>query len=234
MRILIVEDEKYMAKAVAEILRKNNYTVDLSHDGEDGLDNALSGIYDIVILDIMLPKIDGLNILKEIRKAKMGVPVILLTAKGQIEDRIKGLDYGADDYLPKPFHTDELLARLRALSRRKPEFLADGVLSAGSLKLNPNTLTLSCGGNEVKLKLKEAQILELLIVNRNQAVSKNTIIEKVWGYDSDAEDNHVEVHISRLRKAMSLARSPLGIRSMRGAGYILSEEGIGDVSKTAK
>jgi len=223
MRILMVEDEKYMARAVAEILKKNNYTVDLSHDGETGLDNALSGIYDIIILDIMLPKVNGLAILKEIRSTGIDAPVILLTAKGQLEDKIKGLDLGADDYLAKPFHTDELLARLRALTRRKPEFVTDGVLSFGSLRLNPNTLMLSCGSRAIELKLKEAQILELLIANMKQVVSKNTIIEKVWGYDTEAEDNHVQIHISRLRKAMSKIKSGTDIRTIRGAGYTLSE-----------
>lgn len=223
MRILMVEDEKYMAKAVAEILKKNHYTVDLVHNGEDGLDHALSGIYDIIILDIMLPKKDGLTILKEVRKAGIDTPVILLTAKVQIEDKVKGLDFGADDYLPKPFHTDELLARLRALNRRKPGFINDGILSFADLKLAPNTLVLSCNGHEIKLKLKEAQILELLITNRNQILSKNTIIERIWGYNADAEDNHVEIHISRLRKAISQIQSHASIRVIRGVGYTLSE-----------
>lgn len=223
MRVLMVEDEKYMAKAVAEILKKNHYTVDLAHNGEDGLDHALSNIYDIIILDIMLPKRDGLTILKEIRKAGICAPVILLTAKGQIEDKVKGLDFGADDYLPKPFHADELLARLRALNRRKPEFISDGILSFADLKLDPNTLILSCYGQEIKLKLKEAQILELLIANRNQILSKSTIIGRIWGHDTDAEDNHVEIHISRLRKAMLQIQSHASIRVIRGVGYTLSE-----------
>jgi DNA-binding response OmpR family regulator len=223
MRVLMVEDEKYMAKAVAEILKKNHYAVDLVHDGADGLDYALSDIYDIIILDIMLPQKDGLTILKEIRKAGITAPVILLTAKGQIEDKVKGLDFGADDYLPKPFHTDELLARLRALNRRKPELCNDGILNFGDLQLAPNSLMLSHDGQETKLKLKEAQILELLITNKNQILSKDTIIERVWGYDADAEDNHVETHISRLRKAMSQIQSHVNISAIRGAGYTLSE-----------
>lgn len=221
MRVLLVEDDKYIAKAVAEILKKNNYTVDLACSGEDGLDCALSNIYDIVILDIMLPKKDGLTILKEAREAGIGAPVILLTAKGEIEDKVKGLDLGADDYLPKPFHPDELLARLRALGRRKPEFHNDGVLAFGDLKLAPHNLVLSCGGRETKLKLKEAQLLELLITNRNQIISKDTIIERVWGYDADACYNQVESHISRLRKAMGQIQSGASISVIREAGYIL-------------
>lgn len=223
MRVLMVEDEKYTARAVAEILKKNHYTTDLVHNGEDGLYYALSGIYDIIILDIMLPKKDGLTILKEIRAAKIDAPVILLTAKGQIEDKVKGLDLGADDYLPKPYHTDELLARLRALSRRKPEFHEDGILSFGDMELSPHELMLSCDKNKAKLKLKEAQILELLITNKNQILSKNVIIERVWGYDTEAEDNHVETHISRLRRAICEIGSQVEIRAVRGAGYALSK-----------
>jgi len=225
MRVLMVEDEKYMAKAVAEILKKNHYTVDLAHDGSDGLDYALSAIYDIIILDIMLPKMDGLTILSEIRKAGIDTPVILLTAKGQIEDKVKGLDFGADDYLTKPFHTDELLARLRALHRRKPELCNNGFISFGDIEFSPHTLVLRCGKKETVLKLKESQLLELLIANKNTVISKNTIIERVWGYDAQAEYNHVEIHISRLRKQLSQIESQITINTVRGAGYTLSEGG---------
>jgi DNA-binding response OmpR family regulator len=171
----------------------------------------------------MLPKKDGLTVLKEIRQAGIDTPVILLTAKGQIEDKVKGLDLGADDYLPKPFHHDELLARLRALGRRKPEFHNNGVLTFEDLHLAPHTLKLSCGEREIKLKLKEAQLLELLISNKNQIISKDTIIEKIWGYDADIEDNHVESYISRLRRAMAQIQSKANINVIRGAGYALSK-----------
>lgn len=223
MRILMVEDEKYMAKAVAEILKKNNYTVDLVHDGSDGLDYALTNIYDIIILDIMLPGKDGLTILQEVRKAGIDTPVILLTAKGQIEDKVKGLDFGADDYLAKPFHTDELLARLRALHRRKPELCNDGIISFSDIELSPHTLILKCGKMETELKLKEAQLLELLISNRSIVVSKNTMIERIWGYATQAEDNTVEIHISRLRKQLAKVKSLTVINAIRGAGYTISE-----------
>ncbi|MCB5950896.1 response regulator transcription factor [Enterococcus sp. BWT-B8] len=222
MRVLMVEDEKYMAKAVAEILKKNHYTVDLVHDGSEGLAYARSSIYDIIILDIMLPGRDGLTILSEIRKIGIGTPVILLTAKGQIEDKVKGLDFGADDYLAKPFHTDELLARLRALHRRKPELRNNGVITFGDIEFSPHTLVLKCVKNETMLKLKEGQLLELLIDNRNIVVSKNTIIERVWGYDTEAEDNHVEIHISRLRKQLTRVKSRISINTIRGAGYTLT------------
>jgi DNA-binding response OmpR family regulator len=219
----MVEDERYTARAVAEMLKKSNYTVDLAFNGEDGLEYALSGIYDIIILDIMLPKKDGLTILRQIREAQINAPVILLTAKGQVEDKVKGLDSGADDYLPKPYHTEELLARLRALNRRKPELNNDGILSYGDIHLSPHELILSCNGSmkQVKLKLKQSQILELLINNRNRVLSANTIIERVWGYDTDAEDNHVQTQISRLRKVLSSVQSETEIRTIRGVGYTL-------------
>jgi len=222
VRVLLVEDEKYTARAVAETLKKNNYTTDLAFDGEYGLDCARSGIYDFIILDIMLPKKDGLSVLREIRSEGIETPVILLTARGQVEDKVKGLDLGADDYLPKPFHTDELLARLRALNRRKAaDYSNNGELVFGDATLSPNTLTLSCGERKTLLKLKEAQILETLIANKKQILSKDAIIEKVWGYDADAEDNHVETHISRLRKALTGIGSGVEIRTVRGAGYML-------------
>lgn len=222
MRILLVEDEKYLALAVVESLKKNHYSVDLAHDGEYGLDCALSGIYDAIILDIMLPKRDGLSVLTELRENKIDTPVILLTARDTIEDKVKGLDLGADDYLPKPFHTEELLARLRALGRRKSELLNDGVLTFGDIGLIPHTLMLSCGDREAKLTLKESQLLEMLIKNTYAIVSKDMMIEKVWGYESDAEDSHVESHISLLRKKLSAVESHCSIRSIRGAGYTLT------------
>jgi DNA-binding response OmpR family regulator len=218
----MVEDEKYMAKAIAEVLKKNHYTVDLAHDGEYGLDCAVSGIYDVIILDIMLPKIDGLTVLREIRKSGIEAPILLLTAKGEIGDKVQGLDFGADDYLAKPFHTDELLARLRALGRRKSEMNQGGALQFEGIDLAMHTLTLKCGKREAKLTLKEAQLLELLINRKNTVISKGAIIEKIWGYDSDAEDNHVEAQISFLRKKLTQVRAEVFIRTIRGAGYTLT------------
>ncbi|AUS97215.1 DNA-binding response regulator [Clostridium thermosuccinogenes] len=223
MRVLLVEDEKYIARAVAEVLKKNHYTVDLAHDGEFGLDCALSGIYDIIILDIMLPKIDGFSILKEVRRKGIVTPIILLTARGEIKDKIQGLALGADDYLAKPFHTDELLARLRALGRRNTVLAFDGNLNFGDISLSPHTLLLSKNGKEVKLKLKEAQLMELLIKNKNMIVSKESVIEKIWGYDEDVTDNHVEVYISMLRKKLSQLSSGCVIQTIRGIGYVLKE-----------
>ncbi|AZS16568.1 response regulator transcription factor [Paenibacillus lutimineralis] len=225
MRILIVEDEKHLAEAVAQVLKKNNYTVDLAHDGEYGLDCAISAIYDFIILDIMLPKIDGITILKEIRKHGISVPVVLLTAKGETEDTVNGLDSGADDYIAKPFKSEELLARLRALNRRKGELIQDGTLTYGDINIYPNSLELFCGNKSYKLTLKEFQLLELLINMRGMVVSKNTIIEKLWGYDGEAEDNNVEVYISFLRKKLSHIKSETSIHTMRGVGYVLRSQG---------
>ncbi len=223
MKILMVEDEKYIAEAIAQVLKQNHYAVDLAYDGEYGLDCAVSNIYDMIILDIMLPKKDGLTLLKEMRQGGIKTPVILLTAKGQIEDKVHGLDCGADDYLPKPFHTDELLARLRALSRRQPELNNEGIRLFGDVRFNPHTLLLACGTCEVTLSIKEAQLLELLIYRKNTIVSKEQIIEKLWGYDSNAEDNHVEIHVSLLRKKIGKLNSHISLRTIRGLGYLLQD-----------
>lgn len=221
MRILMIEDEEYIAEAVATVLRKNKYSVDLAFNGEYGLDCALSSIYDIIILDIMLPIIDGLEVLKEIRRNKIKSKVILLTAKGQIEDKIKGLDLGADDYMPKPFHTEELLARIRALSRRNIEVNEGGTISFNEVFLNPQSLVVKFKDREAELTLKESQILEILMRRRNIIISKESIIEKVWGYDSKADHNNVEIHISLLRKKLKKLKASITIKTIRGAGYTL-------------
>ncbi len=225
MRILIVEDEIHLLEALTQILKKHNYTVDAVSDGELGLDNALSNIYDLIILDIMLPKMDGISILKEIRKEGLSTPVILLTAKGEISDKVIGLDSGADDYLPKPFATEELLARIRAMARRKGEVLQDNSLKFGDIEINPSTLKLCCEGKEVKLILKESELLELLITRKKAVTSKELIIEKLWGFDSDVEHNHVEVYISFLRKKLIYLTSKIKINTIRGVGYILEGDG---------
>ena len=226
MKVLMVEDERDLADAVAAILQKNNFTVDHAYDGEYGLDCALTGIYDFIVLDIMLPKMDGLRVLKEMRAAGVLTPVLMLTAKGEIRDRVTGLDAGADDYLPKPFHVDELLARLRALGRRKGELLVDGFIEIESLRFNPQTLTLSTGsGDEINLTLKESQLLELLVSRKGSYVTKDTIIEKLWSYDADVQDSHVESQVSLLRKKLIAAGGELAIKASRGVGYRLICEG---------
>lgn len=227
MRILVVEDERHLAEALSQILKKNHYTADISFDGESGLDNALSGIYDVIVLDIMLPKMDGISVLKELRREKIETPVLLLTAKGDVLDKVKGLDSGADDYLAKPFHTDELLARIRALSRRRGEVLTDNVLSCGDLSLNTATMVVSANHKQINLTLKEFELLEFLMLHQDMIVSKEQIIEKLWGFDSEAEDNHVEVYISFLRKKLRHLSSGMAINTVRGAGYTLTRQSQG-------
>lgn len=224
MRILLVEDELHLAEALTQILKKNNYTVDTVNDGEAGLDNALSNIYDLIILDIMLPKMDGITILKNLRAEGISSSVIMLTAKGEISHKVIGLDSGADDYLSKPFATEELLARIRALSRRKGEVLLDNTLKFGDIELNTATLKLSKGDKEVKLILKESELLDLLISRKNGVTSKEIIIEKLWGFNSEVEHNHVEVYVSFLRKKLLFLNSKVVINTIRGVGYILEEK----------
>lgn len=219
MRILLVEDEKPLAEAISLILKRNNYTVDMVHNGEEGLDYGLSDIYDLILLDIMLPKMNGIDLLKNLRKSGIKTTVLMLTAKGQIEDKVLGLDSGADDYLAKPFATEELLARIRALSRRKSDILAEDVLSYGDVQLNTTTLTLSKEAKEIKLTLRESELMEFLILRKNTLSSKELIIEKLWGFDSNAEHNHVEVYVSFLRKKLQYLDSHVKIATTRGVGY---------------
>ncbi|MCM3784817.1 response regulator transcription factor [Neobacillus mesonae] len=221
MRILIVEDELHLAEALSQILKKQHYSVDMVHDGRSGLDYVLSGIYDLLLLDIMMPEMDGISVLKEIRKEGISIPVILLTAKGEVDDKITGLDYGADDYVAKPFSSGELLARIRAVSRRKGEVLPEDGLKFGDIELNTLALKLSVGGKEIKLNLKESELLELLMVRKQSITSKEQIIEKLWGFDSEVEHNNVEVYVSFLRKKLSFLHSSVRISTVRGVGYVL-------------
>lgn len=221
MRILLVEDEPYMAQAVAQILEKHNYTVDLAYDGEYGMDCGLSGIYDIIILDVMLPKCSGLDVLQTLRRENIAVPILLLTARSDTEDKVTGLDMGADDYLTKPFEMQELLARLRVLARRKQEISVQNSCVFGDIILNPYTLSLYCKNQSFKLTLKESQLLEMLMDVRGGVLAKRRIIEKVWGFDSDAEDRHVEVYISFLRKKLRALGAGTYIETVRGMGYAL-------------
>lgn len=231
MRVLYVEDEKHMALAVAQVLKKSNYSVDLAHDGEEGVALALTGLYDLIILDIMLPRMDGIMVLDQIRGKGIEVPVILLTAKGETEDKVRGLDSGADDYLAKPFRIEELLARLRALGRRKDRLAQGSLLSYADIELNYNTLDLYGNGQTFHLTLKESQLLELLINHQGQAVTNSIIIEKLWGWDSEAEDSHVRVQVAFLRKKLGLLSSKVKIKTIYGVGYMLasSEKGLADV-----
>lgn len=223
MKILIIEDELHLAEALEQILKREHYSVDMVNNGIDGLDYALTDLYDLILLDIMLPKLDGISVLKSLRKNNINTPVIMLTAKAETIDKVNGLDSGADDYLAKPFVTEELLARVRAAARRKGEITADGSISFGDIQLNQQRLKLYKTNNEVKLTLKEFQLLELLIARKNTISSKEYIIEKLWGFDSEAEHNHVEVYISFLRKKLTFINSNVSINTQRGLGYYLEE-----------
>lgn len=223
MRLLLVEDEIQLSEALNQILTKNKYTVDAVYDGEDGLDYALTDVYDGIILDIMLPKLNGLDILKRIRKEGIQTPVIMLTAKSQIEDKVYGLDSGADDYLSKPFAPEELLARLRAITRRKEIVVNDNVLSYGDINLNIDTYDLEVNGESIRLTLKEFDIIKYFMDRPKCVVSKDDLITKLWGFDSEVEYNNIEVYISFIRKKLSYLKSRVSIVTIRGVGYRLED-----------
>ena len=224
MRVLVIEDEHHLAEALVHLLKKQNYTVDNQYDGEAGLDDALSGIYDVIILDIMLPKMNGYEVLSGMRREGIDTPVIMLTAKGTVSDKVRGLDCGADDYLAKPFDTEELLARVRALGRRRGEIAENNsAITYGDLTLNTNTMELSTSSGSIKLTLKEKELIEYLIIRRDMISPKEQIIEKLWGFDTDAGDNHVEVYVSFLRKKLKFIHSSVAITAVRGVGYVLKE-----------
>lgn len=223
MKLLLVEDEIQLSEALKEILIKNKYMVDSVYDGEAGIDYGLTGIYDLIILDIMMPKVNGLDVLKELRANNITTPILLLTAKGEVQDKVKGLDYGADDYLVKPFSHEELLARLRALSRRKVEVINDNSLHFSDFSLNISTYELEGTADSIRLTLKEFEILKYFMERPTLIVTKDDLITKVWGYDSDAEYNNIEVYISFLRKKLAYIGSKSKISTLRGIGYKLEE-----------
>lgn len=224
MRLLLVEDEVRLSQALVEILQKNRYGVDAVYTGSEGLKYAQSGIYDAIILDVMIPEFSGWEILKKIREEKNNVPVLMLTARDEMEEKIYGLDLGADDYMTKPFNTDELLARIKALTRRRGE-VKENCLEFGDLLFDKDKCEISKkGGESIKLSLKEFQILDLLFDNPRQIIDKERIISKIWGGDSDAEYNNVEVYISFLRKKMETLKINTKIRTARGIGYSLEEK----------
>ena len=222
MQILIVEDDVRLASAVSKILEENNYQVDVVYDGQSGFDYAVTGIYDVVILDVMLPKMDGFEVAKRLRRANVDTPVLMLTARAQIPDKIEGLDSGADDYMTKPFSPAELLAHLRALTRRKGQVIFEQ-LEFGDLTLNLESHDLSRDRKSINLSFKEFSILQVLMANRNQIVSKETLISKVWGIESSAVDNNVEAYISFIRKKLRHLGTSVQIETVRGVGYRLVE-----------
>lgn len=222
MRLLLAEDEKILSDALVTILTHSNYSVDAVYDGQEALDYLENGAYDGAVLDIMMPKLDGLSVLKKIRSEGNTIPVLLLTAKSEIDDRVEGLDCGADDYLTKPFASKELLARIRAMTRRQPE-LQDTVLRLGNLSLNRADFTLSGPDGSVRLANKEFQMMEMLLGNPGQVIPTERFMEKVWGYDSESEINVVWVYISGLRKKMTTLGTSIQIKAARGVGYSLEE-----------
>ncbi len=225
MRILIVEDERHLAEALSQILTEQHYQTDVVYDGTDGLDYALSGQYDAMILDVMLPKMDGFEVARRLREAHSPLPILMLTAKDEVSDKISGLDRGADDYMTKPFDAGELLARVRALTRRQGEVVGNS-MTVEDLNLRLDARCLVCGENSVRLGFKEFEIMRLLMSHFGLIVPKETIISKVWGLESDAEDNNVEVYISFLRKKLSFLGSKLSIRTTRKVGYCLEVAGL--------
>ncbi len=223
MRILIVEDEFKIADVIASRLKKEQFIVDVFTDGEQGLDNALTNIYDLIILDVMLPKVNGFEILEKIRREKIEAKVIMLTAKAMLEDKLAGFDFGANDYLTKPFHIDELVARVNAQLRINNSQFQKDYLEAGDLKLNIKTTTLFCKitKESIEVMCKEFLLLEILINNANQVLSKEQIYDKVWGLDSEAESNNLEAYISFVRKKIKIIGSNAQIKALRGLGYKL-------------
>lgn len=220
MRVLLVEDEKRMAQALCEILRQEKYDVDHCADGLEGLAAIAAGAYDLVVLDVMLPHKDGFSIAREARAKGIRTPILMLTAKSELDDTVTGLDCGADDYLTKPFRTRELLARLRALGRRSLRS-ADGALAFGDIELNRGASLLVCGENSVRLSEKEFRILEYLIANAGQILTREQLAVKIWGYESDAEYNNVEVYMSFARKKLNFVKARTEIKAVRGVGYEL-------------
>lgn len=222
MRILVADDEKEMAMVLQALLSREHYSVDVVYDGQDALDYGLAENYDCLVLDIMMPKLDGIQVLQKLRERGVTTPVLLLTAKGQVEDRIAGLDSGADDYLPKPFHNGELMARVRALTRRGKEYTPN-VLSAGNITLDRASFTLTCGSASLRLSSKEFQVLELLLCRQGRPISTEEFMDRIWGYDSDAEINVVWAYLSYLRRKLEAVGANVRITARRGQGYVLEE-----------
>lgn len=231
MRILLVEDEKNLAEPLAEILRASGIQCDIADNGEDGILYATSGIYDVILLDIMLPKKDGYQVLSAIRTADIHTPVLMLTALGETAHTVKGLDAGADDYLTKPFSTQELLARIRALGRRKETVILSETVADSNTTFLPSQSKLSTEKKSTDLSLKEVSVFQVLADNYPQIVPKSLILDKVWGFDDSADPNHVEVYISFLRKKLEYLQSNLVITTVRGLGYRLEVEKVGEVKK---
>lgn len=221
MRVLLVEDERRLAEALRRVLEADNYAVDLAHDGRDGLYQAQTGVHDLLVLDVMLPGLDGISLLQALRDEGVTTPVLMLSAKGRVADKVLGLDSGADDYLAKPFQASELLARLRALSRRREGLAPAGWLAFADIELDPLGLELRRQDRSFRLTRKESQLLEVLMANAGHPMPPASIIQKVWGYDAEASDGNVQTYVSFLRKKLGLLGSKARIETIRGVGYRL-------------
>ena len=223
MRILLAEDERSLSRAVSALLEKNNYSVDAVYDGEEALAFLDSGNYGALILDIMMPKLDGLEVLRRLRQQGDPIPVLMLTAKSEVEDKVTGLDTGANDYLTKPFSTAELMARIRAMTRSQTGNQVTSRLTLGNITLDQTTFELSSTYGSFRLATKEYQMMELLLRNPRQLIPTERFLERIWGYDSEVELNVVWVYISYLRKKLSALKADIQIKATRNAGYSLEE-----------
>ena len=220
MRVLIVEDEVRLAETLQELMAEQHYQTDIVHDGVDGVDYGLTGQYDLIVLDVMLPKIDGFGVARQLRTNHISTPILMLTARDEIASKISGLDCGADDYMTKPFDSGELMARVRALTRRRGDVVSN-VVGTGDPELDCTSRILSCGGKSLQLGFKEFDIMRLLMLSAPSVVTKDSLIAKVWGVESEAEDNNVEVYISFLRKKLAYLDSNVYVTTVRKVGYSL-------------
>jgi len=224
MKILIIEDEYSLADAISETLKREKFNVNIVTDGQEGENEALTEIYDLILLDVMLPTKNGFEILKTLRNEKIKTPIIMLTAKSEIEDKLEGLENGVDDYITKPFHMRELLARIKIILKRKSNIEENYVLEYDDIVLNLKTAKMSCKDNQISINGKELELLELLLLNKNQIVNREALANKIWGYNSEAEYNNVEVYVSFLRKKLKILKSNVKIKAVRGIGYKMEVE----------
>lgn len=224
MKILIIEDEYSLADAIAETLQKEKFQVNIITNGEDGENEALTNIYDLILLDVMLPNKNGFEILRDLRKEKIDTPVIMLTAKSEMTDKLNGLEHGADDYITKPFHMRELVARIKVVLKRKIKVDDTNILKYSNLKLDLGTGKMSFNNTEIAINGKELDLLEILLLNKNQIASREMLANKIWGYNSETEYNNVEVYVSFLRKKLKLLKSKVKIKAVRGIGYKIEVE----------
>jgi DNA-binding response OmpR family regulator len=224
MKILIIEDEYSLADAIAETLKKENFDIDIVTDGEKGENEALTNVYDLILLDIMLPNKNGFEILTNLKKEKIDAPIIILTAKSEIYDKLNGLENGADDYITKPFHMRELVARVKIILKRKSNIEDTNILEYGNLKLELKTGKITCENNTIIINGKELDLLETLLLNKKQIMDREILANKIWGFNSESEYNNVEVYISFLRKKLKLLKSNIKIKTVRGIGYKLEVE----------